>query len=189
MNHGERNELLIKIFLTVIKKNKDVSTIFGEIKNLGFGDEEYKTLDYEIDFKNLISKNEINKIDTKKKKKECEKKIKLIAGEMGITKAPPLSKADIYINKKGYSIKYLNAGRPSIVNHTSRLYWLRIAKVLGEDISKLDKIVANYWNLRLSGKIFEDCGNKHPLSPFKDHKKILKPYLQYFCLYLIFFKN
>ena len=48
MNNGERNELLIKIFLAELKKNKDKSTVFGEIKSLGFGGVDYKILDEEI---------------------------------------------------------------------------------------------------------------------------------------------
>tara|TARA_B110000977_G_scaffold120877_1_gene155554 strand:+ start:2755 stop:3516 length:762 start_codon:yes stop_codon:yes gene_type:complete len=164
VNRGERNELLIKIFLTELKKKKDRSTVFGEIKSLGFGNSEYKDLDFDIDF------NKLNDND-----------IKSISYKIGISKAPGRSKADIYVNKKGYSIKFLSGGRPSIVNHTARNGWLRIAEELGEDIKKLDKLVSNYWDLRVSKKIAEDCGNNNSLSPFKDHKKILRPYLEYFC--------
>ena len=164
MNNGERNELLFKIFLAKLKKNKDKSTIFGEIQNLGFGTYEYKDLDFDIDFDNIN-----------------DNKIKSISAKIGISKAPGRSNADIYINKKGYSIKYLSAALPSIVNHTDRKGWLRIAEEIGEDIKKLDKLVNNYWDLRISKEISEDCGNNNPLSPFKDHKEILRPYLEYFC--------
>ena len=36
-------------------------------------------------------------------------------------------------------------------------------------------------NLRINNKISEDCYNNNSLSPFKDHKEILRPYLEYFC--------
>ncbi|MDC0344440.1 hypothetical protein OAM66_02935 [Pelagibacteraceae bacterium] len=164
MNHGERNEILIKIYLSYLKKDKVITPIFGLIKNLGFANKQYKYLDNQIDLRKLT-----------------DKQIESIADKIGIAKSPSQSKADIFINKKGYSLKYLNAARPAIVNHTSRYGWQRIAKEIGEDIKKLDQLIVNYWNLRLSGKIAEDCGNNNLLSPFKNHKDILKPYLEYFC--------
>ena len=165
MNLGEKNELLIKIFLCNLKKKNNKTTIFGEIKSLGFDDNEFKILDKDIDFNTLNN----------------EKTLKKVSKELGIEKSSPKNKADISINGKGYSIKYMNAAPPSIVNHTDRRGWLRISEVLGEDIKKLDKIINNYWDLRISKRITEDCGNNNSLSPFKDHKEILRPYLEYFC--------
>ena len=46
----------------------------------------------------------------------------------------------------------------------------------------LDKIINKYWKLRISNQITEDCGNNNVLSPFKDHKETLRPYIEYFCV-------
>jgi len=164
MNKGERNELLIKIFLAELKKRKDKSTVFGEIKNLGFGGVEYKVLDEEIDYENLD-----------------DKQIKLISQRIGIEKSSPLNKADVFINDVAYSIKYMDAGLPSLINHTNRIGFLRIANCLGENIKHLDNLIKKYWDLRISKKISEDCSNKNILSPFRESKNILRPYLEYFC--------
>ena len=165
MNEGEKNELLFKIYLCYLKKKKDKSTAFGEIKNLGFDGKEYKDLQKDIDFKNL------NK----------EEALKKLSNKLGIEKSSPKSKADIHINELGYSIKYMSAAPPSIINHTTRKGFVRIATKLNLNISELDELIDKYWDLRNSNKITEDCGNNNPLSPFKNHKEILRPYLEYFC--------
>ena len=56
-----------------------------------------------------------------------------------------------------------------------------ILENLQKTISELDELIDKYWDLRNSNKITEDCGNNNPLSPFKNHKEILRPYLEYFC--------
>ena len=57
MNEGEKNELLFKIYLCYLKKKKDKSTAFGEIKNLGFDGKEYMDLQKDIDFKMTRTRN------------------------------------------------------------------------------------------------------------------------------------
>ncbi len=165
MNKGEKNELLFKIYLCFLKRKKNKYTIFGEIKSLGFGEKEYSALNKEIDFENL---NE-------------EKDLKKLCDELRIEKSSPLSKADVHVNKIGYSIKYMSAAPPSIINHTTRKGFLRIATKLDLNISELDGLIDVYWELRNSKKITEDCGNNNKHSPFKKHKEILRPYLEYFC--------
>ena len=164
MNHGERNELLFKIYLCRLKYTKETNTIFGEIKNCGFEDVEYLPFYQDIN---------LNKID--------DHNLKLLATSLNITKSPANAKADVRINDRHISIKSLNSAPPSIVNHTSRVGFLRIANHLNLDISELDNQIFKYWELRKLGLISEDCSNNNPLSPFKDNKIIWKLYLEYFC--------
>ncbi|MFL2533988.1 MAG: hypothetical protein ACJ0RM_03445 [Alphaproteobacteria bacterium] len=164
MNHGERNELLFKIYLCQLKYTKEVTNLFGEIKNCGFGNIEYLPLAEEINLKTIN-----------------DKEIKLLAKKLNIKKSPPRAKADIKVNDLYISIKSLNAAPPSIINHTSRLGFLRIAEFLNLDIKNLDRQIENYWKLRIFGSISEDCSNDNSLSPFKNHKDIWRPYLEYFC--------
>ena len=123
------------------------------------------SLQEDIDFKNLNEEEDL---------KELSKKL-------GIDKSSSKSKADIHINGLGYSIKYMSAAPPSIINHTTRKGFVRIATKLNLNISDLDELMDKYWDLRNSNQITEDCGNNNSLSPFKDHKEILRPYLEYFC--------
>jgi len=165
MNEGEKNELLFKIHLCYLKKKKDKSTTFGEIKKLGFDDIEYNEIDEDIDFSELDDEDFLEKISE----------------NLGIEKSSPRNKADIYINDIAYSIKYMTAGPPSITNHTNRKGFIRIANQLKINISDLDQLIKQYWDLRINKKISEDCYNKNPLSPFRNNKEILRPYLEYFC--------
>jgi hypothetical protein len=167
MNQGEKNEILFKIYLTYLKKEEIITSPLGKITQLGFDKKEYNLLDEEIDFENLDDDQE----DFLKEK----------ATQLGIEKSSPRNKADIYINNIAFSIKYMDAAPPSIINHTTRIGFVRIAKKLNIDISNLDNLVNEYWELRIANKITEDCGNNNGLSPFKNHKETLRPYLEYFC--------
>jgi len=174
MNIGEKNELLLKIYLTYLRDNNPkLETCFGLIKSVGFGEKEYKSCPKDIDFDSLE-----NNSDNKKK---VEEKIEEINKSLNIEKSSPQNKADIYINKIAYSIKYMDAGKPSIVNHTTRKGFLRIAKQLKLNIRDLDDLIKIYWDLRNSDEITEDCSNLNEKSPFKDKKEILKPYIEYYC--------
>ena len=165
MNQGEKNEVLFKVYLCYLKKNNDHNSLFGEIKKLGFDDIEYSEIDDDIDFSEL----------------ENEAFLEKISKNLGIEKSSPRNKADIYINNIAYSIKYMTAGPPSITNHTNRKGFLRIANQLKININDLDQLIQEYWDLRIKKKISEDCYNNNPLSPFRDNKEILRPYLEYFC--------
>jgi len=165
MNAGEKNELLFKIFLCELKRKKNKDTIFGEINSIGFGEKQYLDLDEEVNFATLVD----------------EADIKELAKKLCIEKSSPLNKADIYVNNISYSVKYMNAAPPSLINHTSRKGFLRIAEQLKIDISKLDNLIKIYWDLRMQKKITEDVSNLNSLSPFKENKEIVRPYLEYFC--------
>lgn len=97
-----------------------------------------------------------------------------------IGKAGPFSKADVFINGIGYSLKYTNASPPALVNHTRRTGWEFAARHTGASMTQLDTIITNYWRLRLSGFIAEDIANSDPNSPFTQHFNTLLPFLEYF---------
>ena len=98
----------------------------------------------------------------------------------GIVKAGSHSKADVYINGIGYSVKYSNASPPSLINHTPRHGWEFVAKKKGVSIANLDALIAQYWQKRIAGTISEDVPNTNPNSPFNSNIGILLPYLEYF---------
>ena len=97
-----------------------------------------------------------------------------------ITKSGTFSKADIFINGTGYSLKYTNAMPPALINHTRRTGWEFAALQKGVSMNNLDKLVSDYWSKRLSGTITEDIANSDPRSPFAAHFNIFLPFLEYF---------
>ena len=147
-------------------KNKTIKTkLFGKINNVGFQNEYGTTNWSEVNFAEL---------------KFEEENIKKLADILEISKSKPAYKADIKINDIFYSLKFTGSGKPTIVNHTSRLGWLNIANLKNLNISKLDNIISQYWKLRVKGEISEDCPNFHKKSPFNNNKEIIKPYLDFF---------
>lgn len=165
MNEGEKNELLFKIYLCYLKGAKDQNSPFGLIESLGFDKINFNDLPQSFDFSTLQEEEEI--LNT------CK--------NLNIGKSSSSNKADVEINGIKYSVKFINAAPPSIINHTTRKGFLRIANKLNLNINDLDEIINQYWDLRIAEKITEDCGNNNSLSPFKDNKEILRPYLEYFC--------
>lgn len=97
-----------------------------------------------------------------------------------ISKAGTMSKADVFINGIGYSIKFTSSAPPAIVNHTNRTGWEFAAKQKGVAMAPLDVLINDYWNKRISGVIKEDVDNHHPHSPFANHMQTLLPFLEYF---------
>lgn len=163
MNQGERNELLLKAYLCRLKYTKEETRLFGIVNNCGFGDIEYFDLQENIDLSSLSNEELIN-----------------LTKDLRIEKSSPLNKADVRINDKYISIKSLSAAPPSIVNHTSRIGFKRISEQLNINISIIDNQIDNYWDLRLSEEISEDCKNDNPKSPFKDFIEDWRPYIEYF---------
>jgi len=165
LNDGEREELLIKIFLCSLRDAKKEISGIGKIEKVGF-ETEYSSIGWEnIDFDNL---------------KTNEKEIRSIAKKLNISKGSSLHKADVKINDIFYSLKCTGYGKPTIVNHTNRVGWLKIAEIKSLNIDDLDTIVDDYWTLRENKEISEDCPNFHEKSPFKNNKHIIKPFLDFF---------
>ncbi len=97
-----------------------------------------------------------------------------------IGKAGPFSKADVYINGIGFSLKYTNASPPALINHTRRTGWEFAANHIGSDMADLDTLISEYWRLRLSGVIAEDIANSDSNSPFANYFTTMLPFLEYF---------
>ena len=165
LNDGEREEYLIKIYLCYLRDSKIDLPKIGKIINVGFTEEYKKTNWSEIDFKKI----ENDQIQIKK-----------LANKLKIDKTSSRYKADIKINNTYYSLKCTGYGKPAIVNHTNRIGWLNISKIIDKDITGLDKVINKYWKLRTKGDVSEDCPNSSEKSPFKNHKNIIKPYLDFF---------
>jgi len=165
LNDGEKEEYLIKIKLCNLRDNKKDIQNIGKINSVGFK-EEYKTTDWSlIDFEKL---------------KNNQKEIRRIAKILNITKSSSKDKADIKINNINYSLKCIGYSMPAIVNHTNRRGWLKVSEIINQDIKLLDNLIDEYWKLRISGKIYEDCPNFNNNSPFSNHIEIIKPYLDFF---------
>ena len=103
----------------------------------------------------------------------CFKKIHIL-------KSKNNSKADIFINNQGISIKILKQGYPTIMNHTHRQNFLRVLEYLKLDIHTLDTCILEYHCLRQNNRIGEDILNSNPLSPFRKRKSYFTPILKYF---------
>ena len=67
--------------------------------------------------------------------------LKKLSNKLGIEKSSPKSKADIHINEISYSIKYMSAAPPSIINHTTRKGFVRIATKLNLNISDEEAVI------------------------------------------------
>lgn len=100
-----------------------------------------------------------------------------------IKKSANTNKADVYINGFGVSTKYIGPNSdPAIVNHTNRSGWENIASLTSQNIKDLDSIITEYWEKRKILKtIQEDIKNSDTHSPFRHHKDIFEPYLEFFC--------
>jgi len=165
LNNGEREEYLIKIYLCYLRDKEINVPVIGKIIKVGF-ENNYNTTDWSnINFTKL---------------KNNQEDIQNIAKILEITKSKSTDKADVKINDIFYSLKCTGYGKPTIVNHTNRIGWLKIAELKDLDISSLDKIIDQYWELRTKGVISEDCPNFHEKSPFNNNKEIVKPYLDFF---------
>lgn len=99
---------------------------------------------------------------------------------VGAFKAPAGSKADVYVNDYGISVKSHRGANPAFLNHTHRAGFLKVCNRINTSIDQLDNIINDYWKKRLSGVIGEDVKNSDPNSPFKDHLEYLKPIMNYF---------
>ena len=94
MNAGEKNEFLLKIYLTYLRDNNPkLKTCFGPIKSVGFGEKEYTSFPKDIDFDSLE-----NNSDNKKK---IEEKIEKINKSLNIEKSSPTSRRSIKISSPG----------------------------------------------------------------------------------------
>jgi len=166
MNKGERDELLIKLKLIEMRDSGVAPAFLGvPITQLGFGTKCYGSLPQGTNL-NAIRNNDAAIIAA--------------CSSTNVLKAPTNYKSDVYINGKGYSMKSLSGAPPALVNHTARPGFETACNHSGADIAMLDKIIDEYWDLRLAGKITEDIANGNPNSPFAKHQTYMQPILEYF---------
>ena len=166
MNSGEKNELLLKLYLVHMRDIGISHKSIGIVNKVGFPPVKYGRLPADFDIKTIVSMN--------------DQKLKILSSSLGISKSPAKSKSDVYINGEGYSVKSLASAPPAIVNHTARPGFETACRQTGVDIADLDELVDKYWELRRSGKIKEDVGSMHARSPFGNGRDILEPLLRYF---------
>ena len=163
MNLGEQYEYLIKFALVLLRDSGH-----PEIKTVGFGNHSYGSLPEQYTIDNLLAYS------------WSPFELKRVAELVGINKAPARAKSDVYINGIGYSLKYSNANPPAILNHTPRHSFLKVCMELGIELTAVDHMVNEYWQLRKSGLIKEDVPNSSPHSPFKKKDPVLVRLIEYF---------
>lgn len=164
LNSGDIEESLIKAQLLCLQ-NQQIRTPFGYIQKL------------ENEPDQLIQNKKLTlyKLHTFTKAELIECFVK-----SNILKSKANSKADVFINNQGVSIKTLEQGYPTVINHTHRQNFLRVLEYLKLDIQILDTCITEYHFLRQNQKIGEDVLNSNPLSPFHKFKSYFQPILTYF---------
>lgn len=159
-NKGELDEILIKILF--IKARMDKSCINCGKRSFYV----YSVKDCGKELPDISYPGDILKLSIPE--------ILAIQEECNINKTSKESKADIFINNIGISLKSKTGGNPSIINHTHRKGFINLLKRenLGFDISTIDPLINKYWELREAGT-GEDIPNTN-LSPFFDSSEMKK---------------
>lgn len=167
MNAGERDELLAVIRLVQMRDEELALPGLGDIHSVSFDGYEYDSPPWDyfsgLDWQAITNEELLEAAD-----------------QMGFAKAGPMSKADVFVNGKGLSLKSSRKAPPAIVNHTTRPGWERICNQVGVNIADLDAIIDDYWFKRQSGLIAEDVENSDQNSPFALNREVMQPLLEYF---------
>lgn len=164
-NKGELDEILVKILF--IKARMDKSCISCGKRSFYV----YSVKDCGKELQDISYPCDIQKLSIPE--------ILAIQEECNINKTSRDSKADIFINNIGISLKSKRGGNPSIINHTHRKGFINLLKreKFGFDISAIDPLINEYWKLR-EDKIGEDIPNNQ-LSPFFNSNE-MKRIISYF---------
>lgn len=165
-NIGEYDEMRAKLHLIQLRDTKKTVTIGGnevDVLSVRNGEDECKPLPEGTDLAQL-----------------SDLEVESLAKQVGAFKAPTGSKADVYVNDLGISVKSHRGANPAFLNHTHRAGFLKVCERVGVSINKLDEIISDYWIKRKAGIIGEDVKNSDPKSPFKNHLDYLKPIMNYF---------
>ena len=160
-NRGEENEVLLKAFLLQQMSLGNAVHPFGIIKKLSFGPD-YEVPDWSTKYDLFLSKRDYGSL------KEI------------LPKAPTGYKADLGINGQAFSVKYTNAAKTALVNHTARPGFKRVCEEVDVDIQLLDSMIEEYWNKRQAGIIMEDVSNSDSNSPFAPSQDYFERILKYF---------
>ena len=164
-NVGEYDELRIKLRLIELRDSNNTIIIDGKIIKLD-------SVGLEKEFASLPKGTNLRTMS--------DLQIEKLANKVGAGKAKGSYKADVNINGEGFSVKSHKSAPPAIVNHTPRWGWVIICDKLGINIEPLDKMVNEYFKLRINKDITEDVYNTNPKSPFAKNKEYLRPILNYF---------
>lgn len=165
-NFGENDEMRAKLHLIQLRDTKKTITIGGDevgVLSVRNGEDECMPLPEGTDLAQL-----------------SDLEVESLAKTVGAFKAPAGSKADVYVNNFGISVKSHRGANPAFLNHTHRAGFLKVCERVGVSINKLDEIISDYWIKRKAGIIGEDVKNSDPKSPFKKHLDYLKPIMNYF---------
>lgn len=90
-----------------------------------------------------------------------------------------VSKVDITVNNRNYSIRCLNYIDRPLVNHCHRRKYEEVCKRINLPIEPLDKMVDDYWTCRNWGIFNEDCHPYSSMNPFLDNHDYLKELLSF----------
>ena len=165
-NFGENDEMRAKLHLIQLRGTKKTITIGGnevDVLSVRNGEEECKPLPEGTDLAQL-----------------SDLEVESLAKQVGAFKAPAGSKADVYVNDLGISVKSHRGANPAFLNHTHRAGFLKVCQRIHVRIDELDLIIKEYWEKRKAGIIREDVSNSDPNSPFVNHLEYLKPIMNYF---------
>ena len=118
MNAGEKQEALFKLYLIFLRDtNAKIKTCFGEVKTVGLKEEFPKI--------NLTKE----KFDDLECNNDDDKELKKILEKYGIKKGGRFDKTDIHLNGIFYSLKYMSAGKHSIIIFLFYRNWQRRFKM------------------------------------------------------------
>lgn len=188
-NKGERDEILVKIYLIRCRMTNTKINLNGEsviVSTLGNTPQD-NYLDFSKEVEQETNWSSIGK---------SASILFALCQKAHVVKAPSSYKADLFINGIGISIKSGRAAAPSIINTTSRsrminafetINYMNLKAPESLSISPLDFMVKDYWEKRLSGVITEDVKSSDCLCPFTSYKSLeeskeyLKPIITYFC--------
>ncbi len=85
-----------------------------------------------------------------------------------------VSKVDITVNGRNYSIRCLNFIDRPLINHSHRRKYEEVCKRINLSIEPLDRMINDYWTCRNWGIFNEDCHPYSSMNPFIDNHDYLK---------------
>lgn len=130
-NIGEYDEMRAKLHLIELRDSGKSVIINGQrvvIRTVKNGGVECKSLPANTNLA-LLSDTQV------------ENMAKLV----GAFKAPAGSKADVYVNDYGISVKSHRGANPAFLNHTHRAGFLKVCNRINTSIDQLDNIINDYW--------------------------------------------
>ncbi len=162
MNRAQMQDCLLKLMLVLVR---DRGAMQGRIRNVGYL-REYAELPDDLGAQTLS--------------RMSEEELLALAERVGIRKRPVDAKSDIYLNDVGYVIHAL-ANRPLVImDGLSRAELEQVCRQVHIGIEEVDRLAADYWELRRSGEISASISNHEPLSPFQGHRALLQPLITYY---------